>query len=570
MTFAIKKVVEDYNDYLWCCCYESNTTFFIGAYNQGTGSTAEAQNLYRYSTTTGTLDDAHLPYYYETIGHEATRPFYLNGTIYVLTEGLNLDNQQSETSGAFVINYSSRTKIATFPYCYLLIAQYFRSNGKYIVGWCDKYNSNTFKLYDCPPTGGKTLFATIGSNLQFFGSVEHNGNLLLCGSNIASNTGVIYLVEADGTVMKIFETSEQPGFNALTIYNNTVYALGATPALYKFDAINLTFNNIWKCSSQGVESGGMYSTTSANNKGGIIIPVAGDQFGEIYYLQDNLVYKIIKDSDFTGAKPNKTDLGASSGFITFSTNGYYIVYNVANSRLGPSSIYQLTGTFTGDEEVDGANTIDITLPSNTSTLDTLINDLDSQYQCSIDSYNSLNDEKTKLENQISLVTSLKKQYSGSYPDIATMLGYHLNQKSGTGGTYGLKDNLNSVKKMTKAAEKNLKITELLSRIYTAAKNGSNVPTIDADLLKDIKNSADDEDSAPDFIYKNREDFPDYQVDEDTGVKVEWPIGATCVKKGVLYVYTGVEWTVWKYHDNDTGWERVALQSSDEQITATGA
>lgn len=560
--FNISKVAT-VDDYLWLSTSVNNTVY-CGAYNQGDGATPEQQCYYRlnsdYSTTRIDIPNS--------TGHESTRVFNLNGHLYTITEGLNLGGASGGNGALVIVDGNVNSPVATFPNTYLLTGVYY--SGKYLIGWYDR-DAGNMKLYNCPPTGGKTLWSTVNI-MSFCMDVDYDGTLCIVG-NVAGGTGLMVVsldsngqVRASAGTNPVWPDSYSAGANWCVPYNGFMYIVGgAQPKVYKYyikyeitggtgtPTYNPHLDLVWT-GPAGTESAG-----ACVYQNRLMVAIAGNQSGAVYSPDPSsgawgVLFSSEKISGLGLPAPNKTNLECSSGFFAVTSDAAYLTYVLNSGRTGPSNIYKITATY---DPVLAATTTYGIVESQETILDWLNEDLNNQYLSTAASINYMENQKYRLEQEVALVTQLQSDYAGN-EKVAALMKYHIEKQPGAEGNFGLQAKLDSVTANLDTQKKNMDYISALSLVYTAIANGDTLP----ETLPEVPlNDPDNTEGKPDFIYKDRTDFPPMEKD-DQGNDIEWEVGSTCVVDGVLYVFVGTAVTISKYIDNDTGWEPASCQVAD--------
>jgi len=197
-------------------------------------------------------------------------------------------------------------------------------------------------------------------------------------------------------------------------------------------------------------------------------------------------------------------------------------------------------------------------PIEDAVLEQLVTDIDNQYSVTAASLQSMKTELTNLNSQISRLTTLVSTL-GAGSNASKYVTQHLEKYPGEKGTFGLKRRMEELQKSYNAQQKNLTALSSLSQLYHSVLNGSDpLPTLPTVPDEDT----DDPLAKPDFVYKEREEFPE-EIDDK-----EWGIGSTLVVEGVMYIYVGSSETL-NYHNNESGWEPVACQTRACQYDGDG-
>lgn len=155
-----------------------------------------------------------------------------------------------------------------------------------------------------------------------------------------------------------------------------------------------------------------------------------------------------------------------------------------------------------------------------------------------------------ISDKVSMLTSFKDEISGSFPDISSLVNYHITKFPGPLGNFGLNEGLASVQKQLTVLGNNKDIAKSLAEVYRAKANGtslSNVSTVPTVPTTDL----DHPDNKPDFVFHNRSTFIRSRGEGET----PYPIGGVICVKGQLYVYVeGTDAAVGKELTN--GWAQI--------------
>lgn len=342
--YKIEKLVE-ISGYLWLLSYVNNK-LYSGSYNQDGSQYYYSANSPFSSFSKNVVSGSD--------GHESTRVYNLNNNLYVTTEGLQ-GGSSSSGNGALVLPNGSKT--TGFDKQFSLSAVYF--NGSYLIGWCKQNSDYTSQtegtyLYDCPPTGGKTLKKHITS-VMAFSAVVYRDKLYLLGCKrdksyrTTSGAGILVEVDSSYNFKTIHEPSDAGVGCWLEVFDDKLFCMYSNnTVVYSYDGSSF---------KSELNVGSSFKLGGAcvfNNK--LILPLVGST-AEIRARStdsDGGSWSTIVTNDTLtslGGQPQASDLIAPTGFCASTSNSAFISITLNSGRSGPSAIYKLTVDTSTNEDV---------------------------------------------------------------------------------------------------------------------------------------------------------------------------------------------------------------------------
>jgi len=279
-----------------------------------------------------------------TLNHESTRVYNLNGNFYVTSEGIPKTSNPPVTGGAQI--YANWAKIDDFDYQYSLLATYF--DDKYLIGWSPRTadtsklsTSDGTKLYEAPPgSGSKNFFLDVPEVMAFSAEVYKDA-LYLHGCDTysyykADDSGLLVRVDKDKTRTIINKLKHTGSAGALNVFDDKLFiATGKTVNLISYNGdkykTEKTFSAEWEVGEMEIFRDKLFVTVASQ--------VNGDYKAEIWYRtkdSEGGVWSLaVSNSTFRslGTAPGGAgNLVNGSGWLAAGSDALYVTFVKGSSQ----------------------------------------------------------------------------------------------------------------------------------------------------------------------------------------------------------------------------------------------